>query len=181
MEAREGPNAEDKGDRLMAATGHHQVMIPPGVAGRVHDGRKCQYILAPSVLQSRHFRVKAFDRRHTMQWLTRVTVYGTVMFEFQSSAWNFTSTFVLESSLSPLRQNWTLRHFDPGMLVLWPVTRRATRILCSSVFDVFSIFRVSSVSIATPFIMVNLFRGTRSSGIGRPLLFAVCCFGGARA
>ena len=85
-----------------------------------------------------------------MQWLTRVTVYGTVMFEFESSAWNFTSTFVLESSLSPLRQNWTLRHFDPGMLVLWPVTRRTTRILCSSVFDVFSIFRVSSVSIATP-------------------------------
>ena len=28
-------------ERLMAATGHHQDMIPLGVAGRVHDGRRC--------------------------------------------------------------------------------------------------------------------------------------------
>ena len=44
------------------------------------------------------------------------------------------------SSLSSMRQNWTLGHFDPGTLVLWPVTRRTTRILSSSVFDVFSNF-----------------------------------------
>ena len=27
-------------ERLMAATGHHQDMIPPGVAGRVHDSQR---------------------------------------------------------------------------------------------------------------------------------------------
>ena len=46
MEAREGPNARDKAERLMAATGHlfEDMMAThhsPGLAVRVHDGRRC--------------------------------------------------------------------------------------------------------------------------------------------
>ena len=40
--------------------------------------------MAPSVLQSRHFRVPAFDRRHTVPWLTRVTAHSRVMFGLAS-------------------------------------------------------------------------------------------------
>ena len=44
LEAREGPSAQDKAERLTAATGHHleDVMAtchPPGIAGRVDGGR----------------------------------------------------------------------------------------------------------------------------------------------
>ena len=65
LQARQGPNTQDQAERLMAETGHH-----------LEDTR------SPSVPQSRHFRVSAFDSRHTMQWLTRMTAYVTVMFEF---------------------------------------------------------------------------------------------------
>ena len=115
MEAREGPNAEDEGDRLTAATGHRLEDMIPAI-NLVLLARKCQYVLAPSVLQSRHFRVQVFDHDSPMVWVMLELVHLVLLDRRppnHPTAWNFTTTFVLESSLSPMRQNWTLRHFDP--------------------------------------------------------------------
>ena len=87
----------------------------------------------------------------------------------------------LNAAIGKFLENWTLRRFIPGMLVLWPVARRATQILCSSVFDVFSIFQVNSVSIATPFVRVEASAyGPSSFNIGVSPLKFVDQFRGTR-
>ena len=124
--------------------GYHWLMLLMFLtADLFQSGRRCGHILASSVLQYRHFRVPAFDRRGTFvdylaaalrkiqhrATVDRVTADCTMMFELWRASWTSTPILISLTPLTLCRLPW---HFiawcGAGIPTVLVLQHRATAV-----------------------------------------------------